>query len=404
MAGDFNNDWFDDYLKNLEAKNQKVNNMKFLRKLLKIILPIMLIAGTIGVGNLIVHSTRKPKKKPPQRMAYAVEVMTVKTGEQTIKLRAIGTVIPALQIVLRSRVVGEVVYVAPELIAGGSFQQDDLVLTIDPVDYQLALEQKIAALAEAEYQLKLEVGRSDIAKREWDILEFDSESNKVNRELALRLPHMKYRVAKLKAAKAELKQATLNLERTEIRAPFNAVVMERNVNLGTQVTGQDPLAQLAGSDEFYVRASLPVARLSWIRCTPENGSRVFLTQNTGATRVGYVIRLESALEKVGRTARVLIQVKNPLQGTFPLLLNEYVHIKIEGSPIKNAVSIPRSALHNDRFVWLATKENTLEIREVNVRWRDATEAIIGGLTDGNRLILTGLAIPINGMKLRISNK
>lgn len=381
---------------------KKETIVNFLKKHLKIILPIVLILSALGIGKIIILTTNQPEKKKPKRTAYSVETISLKTQTQTVKLRITGTVVPALQIMLRSRVAGEVLEVAPEFIEGGSFAENDVILKIDPSDYQLALERKKAALAEAKYQLKLEEGRRDIAQREWELIHTDSSSSEADRELVLRVPHLTFRLANLDAAKAELEKASLDLARTEIRAPFNAVVVERKANLGTQATLQEALALLAGSDEFYVRATLPVDQLQWIVCDPKNGSKVSITRNTGEVRTGRVIRLESALEEKGRMARVLISVKNPLEGEQPLLLNEYVRIKIKGAPVEQVVRIPRSALHDDRWVWLATENDTLEIREVDVLWRDVSEVLISaGLADGERLILTNLSTPVTGMKLRI---
>jgi len=377
--------------------------MNPLKKNTKPILPILLIALALGIGMTIVKTTKKPEKKRPQRTAYTVEVLPLKAGRQPVKIRATGTVAAALQITLRSRVGGEIIEVAPEFIDGGSFKKGELILKIDPVDYRLALEQRKAALAEAEFQLKLEEGQRDIAAHEWKILESGNAASEAGRELALRVPHMKYRAAKLEAAKAELENAQLDMARTEIRAPFNAIVVERKTDLGMQATMQDALALLAGSDEFHVRASIPVDRLQWIGCDPENGSVATVIRGTGKARPGRVVRLESTLEEKGRMARVIISVPAPREGVHPLLLNEYVRLEIEGPAIENAYHIPRSALHDNQFVWLATKENTLEIRKVEVCWRDATDVMVsGGLNDGERLVLTNLSAPINGMKLRIA--
>ncbi|MCK4563472.1 MAG: efflux RND transporter periplasmic adaptor subunit [Verrucomicrobia bacterium] len=378
--------------------------MSLLKKSIKVIIPILIILVALMIGRTIIKTTKKPKKNGSgsESGTFSVETMPLKAGLQPVKLRATGTVAPALAITLRARVAGEIIEVAPEFIDGGSFKKGELMLKIDPVDYQLALEQKKAALAEAEFQLKLEEGQRDIAAREWELLEAGNGASEADRELALRVPHMKYRIAKLEAAKAELENAELDLVRTEIRAPFNAVVVERKTDLGTQVNLQDALATLSGSDEFYVRASIPVDRLQWIECDPENGSAVTIVRNTGEVRKGRAIRLESALEEKGRMARVLVAVKNPLEGDQPLLLNEYVRMQIEGSAIEKAFHIPRLALHDDRFVWLAKKDRTLEIREVEVRWRDATDVIVtGGLANGEQLILTNLSTPVNGMKLRL---
>ncbi len=373
-----------------------------LKKLIKFIIPILIILVALTIGRTIIKTTKKPEKKRPQRTAYAVEVVPLKAGKQAVQLKATGTVSPAVGITLRARVAGEIVEVAPEFIDGGSFKQGEVMLKIDPVDYRLALEQKKAALAEAEYQLQLEKGQGDIAAREWEILGAGEGSTEADRELALRVPHLKYRAAKLEAAKAELENAKLDIARTEVRAPFNAVIVERKTDLGTQATLQEPLATLAGSDQYYVRASIPVDQLKWINPDPQNGSLATITRNTGDVRLGRVIRVESALEKMGRMARVIIAVDNPIQGNRPVLLNEYVRVSIEGSAVENAYHIPREALHNDRFVWLVSLKGALEVREVVVSWRDATDVIVSnGLNDGDRLILTNLSTPINGMKLRI---
>ncbi len=377
--------------------------MNLLKISTKVLIPTLIIAVALIVGQTIIKSTKKPEKKRPQRGAYSVETMPLKAGMQTIKLRATGTVVPALQITLRARVSGEIISVSPEFIGGGTFNKGDLILKIDPADFLLALEQKKAALAEAEFQLRLEEGQRDIAAREWELIDSGTDSSEADRELALRMPHMKYRAAKLEAAKAELEKTKLDLERTEVRASFNAIVVERKTDLGTQVNLQDALATLSGSDEFHVRASIPVDRLKWIVCDPENGSVVTITRNTGEVRTGRAVRLESALEERGRMARVLVSVKNPLKGQQPLLLNEYVRIEIEGAPLENTYHIPRSALHDDRFIWLASPKRTLQIREVEVRWRDATDVLISGeFNEEAQLILTNLSSPINGMSLRLA--
>ncbi len=376
--------------------------MSVLKTTTRIVLPLLLIALALGTGWFIVKTTKKPEKKRPQRTAYAVEVVPLLAGKHTVRLQATGTVTPAQEITLRARVTGEVVAVAPELIEGGAFKQGEHILTIDPVDYQLALERKRAALAEADYQLILEKGRGEIAAREWELIDISSDATRTDRDLAMRIPHLKYRTAQLAAAKAELEKAELDLARTEIRAPFSAVVVTRQTDLGAQVTMQDSLARLVNTDSFYVRASVPVDRLRWMVCDPENGSSATITRSSGDVRQGRVVRLESSIEEQGRMARVLIEVADPLQGTQPMLLNEYVRIVIEGSAIESAYSIPRSALHDDRSVWLATPQNTLEIRDVDVVWRDANVVLVReGLKGGERLVRTNLSTPVNGMKLRI---
>jgi len=379
--------------------------MTLSKKTKKIVLPILLLVLATIIGQIIIKTTQKPEKKRPQRTAYVVEVVPLMADSQRVKLQATGTVTPALEITLRARVGGEIVEVSPEFIEGGTFRKGEKILQIDRADYRLALEQKKAALAEAEFQLKLEKGQRDIAAREWELIASGDEPNEADRELALRVPHLKYRAAKLEAAKAELEKAELDLARTEVRAPFNAVVVDRKTDLGTQATLQESLATLAGTDEFYVRASIPIDQLQWIECDPKMGSLAEVTRGMGDVRNGRAVRLESQIEEKGRMARVLIAIENPLLGESPVLLNEYVRVEIAGAPVEGAYRIPRSALHDDRLVWIATPKGTLEIREVDVAWRDATDVIVsGGLNDGERLILTNLSTPVNGMTLRVEGE
>lgn len=374
-------------------------------KFLRGILPVLLVGVAVLIGGIIIKTTQKPAKQRPQRSAYTVEVMALQAEDQPVRLHVTGTVMPATELTLRTKVAGEIIEVSPEFIEGGTFRKGDLILRIDPVDYRLAIEQKKAALANAEYQLKLEEGQSDIAAREWELLKATGDGSEADRELALRIPHLKYARAQLAAARAELEKAELDLTRTEVRAPFDAVVISRSADLGAQASVQDTLATLARSDQFHVRASVPVDQLRWMTCDPEKGSLAVITRNSGGTREGRAIRLESAIEEMGRMARVIIGIEHPLQGESPLLLNEYVRITIEGSAIEQAYEIPRTALHDDRFVWLATPEKTLEIRDVEVAWRNTETVILtGGVKDDDRLVLTKLSTPINGMNLRIAGE
>lgn len=379
--------------------------MKPSEHIVKFVLPVVLIASALLVGVILVKTAKKPEKKKKPRTAYVVEVVPLKAGTQAVKLRAMGTVMPAREVTLRAQVSGEVVEVAPEFIEGGFFKKGERVLKIEPADYRLALEQKKAAVAEAEYQLKLEGGRRDIAAREWELITSGGDETDADRELALRVPHLKYRAAKLEAARAELEKAELNLARTDVRAPFDAVVIDRQTDLGTQATLQNPLATMVGTDLFYVRASIPMDQLPWLECDPKSGSTVSVQRNNGDVRSGRVVRQESSLGEAGRMARVLIAVEDPMTGDNPMLLNEYVRVAISGAPVEEAYQLPRSALHEDRFVWLATPKGALEIRAVDVVWRDAESVIVsGGVNEGERLILTNLSTPINGMKLRIEGE
>ncbi|MBU2521574.1 MAG: HlyD family efflux transporter periplasmic adaptor subunit, partial [Proteobacteria bacterium] len=215
------------------------------------------------------------------------------------------------------------------------------------------------------------------------------------------------------AAEAELERAYLDLSRTQIKAPFNTIVRSRLVNLGSQVTPQEPLAELVGSNSYWIQASVPVDRLSWIQIprsqgAPATRARIIYANNYELT--GTVIRLMGDLSPEGRMARVLIEVKDPLglknpkNDKPPLLIGDYVRVEIEGKKLENVYKIPRTTFRDNAFIWIAGKNSTLEIKEVHPVWRDAGVVLIdNAIKPGDCLIISDLPAPINGMPIQVES-
>ena len=360
-----------------------------------------LIAGAIVVAIVLVSTRPRAEKVPPPKRTELVKIQPLQQTDETVVLRLTGTVTPAKHVMLRSRVSGEVIGMAPGFIDGGLLTEGEAMLTIDPVDYELALAQSESALEKARFDYKIELGRQDVAKREWELLKPEGEVSELETELALRTPHLTASKAALQAAEANLAKARLDLQRTRINAPFNAVVLHRNTNLGAQAAPQDILAELADIDAYWVTASVPVDRIRWITI-PGSTARIY--SGNDSIREGTVIKLLGDLEEKGRMARVLIEVKDPLAlrpenlGKNPLLLGEYVRADISGSVLPQVYSIPRNALRENSQIWLVTSTNTLAVRPVDVLWRDADRVIVAdGLSAGEQLIVSDITAPVPGM-------
>lgn len=362
-----------------------------------------LIAGAIVVAIVLVSTRPRAEKVPPPKRTELVKIQPLQQTDETVVLRLTGTVTPAKHVMLRSRVSGEVIGMAPGFIDGGLLTEGEAMLTIDPIDYELALAQSESALEKARFDYKIELGRQDVAKREWELLKPEGEVSELETELALRTPHLTASKAALQAAEANLAKARLDLERTRINAPFNAVVLSRNTNLGSQAAPQDILAELADIDAYWVTASVPVDRIRWITI-PGSTARIY--SGNDSIREGTVIKLLGDLEEKGRMARVLIEVKDPLAlqpentGKNPLLLGEYVRADISGSVLPQVYSIPRNALRENSQIWLVTSTNTLVVRPVDVLWRDADRVIVAdGLSAGEELIVSDITAPVPGMEV-----
>jgi len=327
------------------------------RNILRIIISLVLILAGIGGARFLIATKPKVNKRPPVKMEPLVRATSLQPQKYTVHVPAMGTVIPAREISLESQVAGEVVYLHPEFTEGGMLPRGSKILQINRKDYELALQQKKRAMSDAEYSMKLELGQQDVARREWDLLYGDQETDEAESELALRKPHLEKVQMEITAARAELEQANINLERTTLTAPFNVLVLRRHINLGSQITSQEKIADLVGTDAYWVQVSLPVEKLKWVRIPngqDDSGSPARIKYRQDYVVEGRVVRLLPDLSNEGRMARLLLEVNDPLglqeedKKQPMLLIGEYVRVFIEGEELDDVYRIPRSALRNNK--------------------------------------------------------
>ncbi len=379
-------------------------------RVLRICLALVIVGGGLAVAAYLMRMTEKPKKRPPTKWVPVVRSLTLQQSAYQVVVSATGTVIPARRITLRSRVSGQVVKIHPEFNTGGYIPTGATVVTLDKADYRLALAQKENDAVNSEYALKVEEGRQAVARREWQLLGTKAPEKTEGTILALREPHLKKAHADVEVARIQVEKAQLDLARTRITAPFNALIISSNVDIGSQVSPQDPLAELVGTDYYWVQVSIPVDRLGRIaipRDSSEKGSLARIRYARGHHLNGRVIRLLGDLESQSRMARVLVEVLDPLQrksstaNSPPLLIGEFVRVDIQGERLDDAMVIPRTALRDQGTVWLLNPGMTLDIRPVTPVWRDKNTVVIQNtLTQGDRVIVSELSAPVAGMQLR----
>ena len=426
----------------------------WLSRVLRALVALAILAA--GAGASYYYLTTKPaaQRRPSDPQATLVEIQRVEPGAETVIVRAMGAVVPERVIQLAPRVGGEIVEVSPDFAPGGRFRAGEVMARIDPKDFDLAVRtattevQRQSALADqraaeaaqrasdcvrAESDLAMEMGYQSVARREYELLGQAIEDG--DEALVLRRPQLETAQATLASAKAAqeaaegaaraaqaardaadiaLQKAALDLERTTIRAPFNAVVDTRHVNLGSQAAIGTPLATLVGTDAYWVEVSVPVDQLKWIRIPRtegEAGSPARITNEAawGADvyRTGTVIRLRSALEEQGRMARVLVSAPDPLGlangtgATPPMIIGSYVHVEIEGEDLAGVIALDRNLLRDGDHVWVMDDAGKLQIRPVEVAHRGRNRVLVsGGLEPGERVVTTDLAAAVEGMRLR----
>ncbi len=216
--------------------------------------------------------------------------------------------------------------------------------------------------------------------------------------------------AELTAAQSELEQARNALLRAEIKAPFDAVVLSEDVAPGAALTQSTVPAELVAADAFNVVLAVPISALNWIDA--KGGGTVKLTQNSawpkGTYREGRIVRLGSRLTETGRMAELVVEVEDPLSrrpdnaGKPPLLLGSFVEAAINGNPLEGGVLLDRVHVRDNDTVWVVGADNTLQIRQIQIAWRDADQVLISdGLALEDRVVATPLSTYAQGMKLRL---
>jgi membrane fusion protein, multidrug efflux system len=374
--------------------------------MIRIVLPIIIIVlGGAAMGALISSAgTEKRSEIPPVELH--VNVYSAQSSAESAKVYSTGVVQAAQEVNIIPQVSGAIVYVAEGLQSGRRFKEGELIAQIDREDYQLALQQEVARVEQAELNLKLEQERLSASEREWVLLGKEGEAP----ELASRRPQLALAEINVKSAQASKKRAELALSRTSIKAPFNSIVKMEQLDIGQIVGPTGVVAALLGTDHYLIRVSIPTSRLSDIDIpdiTSEIGSQVQVIYSPSdrlkIEKTGEVLRLESELDPQSKTANLLIGIKNPLEGDgLPLMVGAYVQASIAGKVIKNAFLIPSVALRDGNHVLIADQDNKLARKDVVVGWVDGEKTIIlSGLAEGSQIVTTPISFPIYGSPLTI---
>ena len=393
---------------------------KRMKRLLQIIIPFVILAAGVLGARALIASRPTVKKAAQQTTATAVEVIRVTAEDMQAVISAFGTVQAHQELTMQPQVGGYVTRQHANLVKGGLVGKGNVLVQIDPRDYAYAVETEQGALAKAEFELQIERGNQVIAEREWSLLASSIETSEMGKRLALRKPHLKEKQAGVVAAKGRLAKAKLDLSRTKLSAPCNALVLEETVEVGQLVTSQSPIARLVCTDAFRVEVSIPMHELSWVDIPAPNaakgpkGSRVRLVRDLGngktAIREGAVAGLLGDVSQNGRMARLLVLVADPLnrkkssQQQLPLLLGEYVRVEIDGPRLSKVFVLPRNTMREGNRVWIKNAQNQLEIRLVEVTLGRADSVLVqAGLQDGDEVITSPLPVALPGMLLQSSS-
>lgn len=384
-------------------------------------LPRVLITAGIVVGILVVCVVLAtvlismgggPERSEPEQAALLVDAIHPQLNTDNFTVRAQGTVTPRTETSIVAEVSGRLVSMADDFVAGGVFEAGTELARIDPSDYETALLAAQAELASARATLSDESSRSELARKDFERLYGDSRAPG---DLVLRIPQVRRAEAAVQAQEAAVQRARRNLERTRIRLPFDAMVRERNADLGQYVAVGTSLAVAFAIDRAEVRLPLSERDLAFLDIpvagTSQEVNRPVTLLGSVAGRTARwdatLIRTEGVVNQNNRLTYVVAEIRDPYavidrEHDTPLPMGTFVEAEITGRDARGLVVLPTEAIHNGNEVYLADTEDRLEIRTVEIVRTTPREVYVdNSLTAEDRVIVTAIPAPIPGLRLNV---
>lgn len=387
-----------------------------MRKFFKFMLPLILIIGSVFIVIALVayQSSQTAERKDETKKAVLVDTIEAEVVSLNFTVSSQGTVRPRTETTLVSEVSGKIVSVAPEFVAGGFFHEGEVLLQIDPSDYEAGLKRAQAALASRRARLADETARSEQALKDWKNLGRQGQPT----DLALRKPQMADARANVSAAEADVQKARRDLERTRITVPYDGLVRQKSVDIGQYVTPGTRLGVTFAIDTAEVRLPLTNNDLHYLDLPSEteikNADKTFppvtLSTENGDATIRWqarIIRTEGVVDETSRVIYAVAQVIDPYgvlgrSRQEELKIGTFVNAEIQGLPADNVVVLPRYVLRADHTVLVANEDNELEILPVTVLRAEPRKVYLsGGIEGGTQVVTTTLDAPVPGTKLAI---
>ena len=387
--------------------------MPMLRK----VVPPMLVLGMSAAALWAMLKWRRTATpNPVETPIPTLELRALERVNFPISVKSQGTVEAATVIRLIPEVDGMVTAISSSLKKGGVFRKGELLVAIDSRDFELAVTRASAQVASARLRLVTAEAEAKVAAQDWQEMGTEKEAS----ALLLRQPQLAEAKSTLAAAQADWEKANLDLERTQIKAPFDGRVRRATVDAGQFVRRGEELASLFGVDRVEVRLPLPLSDLRFLDIPPGESSEDLRRRSILAALKGrfgrrehrwqgQVVRIDGEVDADSRMVAVIAEVKNPYgakDGTNPpLKVGMFVEAEIKGRTAKGVYVVPRSLVLENRQALAVDAQSRLRIRELRILRADRQRAVIeGGFEPGDRLCLSAVDVPVDGMKVNVAGK
>lgn len=369
--------------------------------LITTILIVVILGGTFAAVGSMVAMRAAMQQAPTERPAPLVDVLALEPQSVTFKVDSQGTVIPVTQTTLSAEVAGTVVDLSKRFEAGGTFRPGQMLMRIDPTNYEVAVARAEATLSQRQVEY-------DGAKK------LREQGYRAEAELLSAK-------AALESARADLVRAQRDLERTRIVVPYAGLVRSRDAQLGDYVAPGSRLGEVFATDRFEVRLPLPDADLAFVDL-PTSGEavdsrvapKVTLSgryRGQDAQWQGYIMRTEGVVDERTRMVFAVASITDPYQlgetatQSQPLPAGTFVEASIDGITLDDVVKIPRTLIRGNNQVVFVDAESQLRLRDLDFLRTDSQYAYVdASQLSEDRVVLTVLETPLSGMVVRVAGE
>ncbi|MFV8820054.1 efflux RND transporter periplasmic adaptor subunit [Haliea sp. E17] len=377
---------------------------------------LLLLAAALAAASLMYMNRPPAQIAEPEQRAVSVDVAVAVAEDRQVEVQAQGTVQALRETTLVAEVPGRIVATSDKFHAGGFVAEGEVLVRIDPRDYQTALLRAEAALETAQSALIQEEGRAEVAQREWEKLPANSQRTQQARELYLRKPQLDQAKAQQRAATADLNTARDQLERTIIRAPYDAVIRDKQVDLGQYVVTGNQIAALFSVGVAEVRLPIPQSRLEFLNLpgVADDGANPvpvdLYASVAGALQhwPATVHRTEAVFDERSRVLYAVARVDDPYALRHPdrppLRLGSFVNANIQGRVFSQVIALPRHVLRAGNRVWVVDRDDILRNRDISILNPGGDYVLVNsGLKPGERVSLSVLDDSLEGSKVTINS-
>jgi multidrug efflux system membrane fusion protein len=365
----------------------------------KILLPVIILSGGLLLASGILSTSVKgAEKKNSTKVIPLVETRALQAISHQVTLTTWGEVQAKEKTRLSLQVSGRVNQIHTKFIAGGVIQKGDIILTIEQEDYQTQLIESEAALANAISALGLSKAKANVAKENLKNVAIDKRS-----ALGLHQPQLHSAQAAVRSAQAKLSQSKRNLARTQLIAPYDALVIAKSVGTGQMVNSGNELGEIYNIESAEIH--LPIRRQD-MPFLPKNvnGLEANIVFEQGF-RTGTVDRDLGIFDGRTRMNHIIVEIQDPYgikSEVAGLKFGQFVEVKVQAKQLTGVYLLDQDELDNNQ-VWLIDVDSTIEQQAVSVIRFDGKKVFVTGLADGDVLVSQPPEYPQNGMKVRSQN-